>query len=386
MKIAILTSGGVDRSGVVNVVPCLLWLIERLVQAGDEVHVFALHQEPEPGTWRLHGATIHNAGYRRSARRMFAQLVAEHRHGSFDVIQSAWSVLAALIGGLAGRVLGVPSLVYLGSTELVRFPDIPTAQSSLTGRVALRLAMSLADRVVVPSGYMLELARRSGISATCAPLGVALDRWPPAPPRRRRPGAKPRMLHVGQIVPVKDHGTLIETAAALDARGIEFEIDVIGEDVAGDGAVRGRSEALGLTARLRFHGFVPHHELRPYFERSDLLIVTSRHEADPLVAVEAAVAGTPTVGTNVGHLAEWAPMAARVAPPRDSAALAQAIIDVLSDEDARMALACRAQERALAEHADLTTRRYREIYAAMSRARQKAPRPKAGPTVSGASP
>ena len=79
-------------------------------------------------------------------------------------------------------------------------------------------------------------------------------------------------------------------------------------------------------------------------------------------------------------------MAARVAPPRDSAALAQAIIDVLSDEDARMALACRAQERALAEHADLTTRRYREIYAAMSRARQKAPRPKAGPTVSGASP
>ena len=386
MKIAILTSGGVDRSGVERVVPCLLWLIERLVRAGDEVHVFALHQEPEPGVWRLHGATIHNAGYRRSGRRMFAQLFAEHRRGSFDVIQSAWSVLGNLIGGLAGRVLGVPSLVYLGSTELVRFPDIQTAQSALTGRIMLRIATSLADCVVTPSAYMLELARASSIAATRAPLGVALDHWPSAPPRRRRPGAKARLIHVGSIVPVKDHATLIETAAALEACGIEFEIDVIGEDVPGDGAVRRRAETLGLADRFCFQGFVPHHELRPYFDRADLLIVTSRHEADPLVAVEAAVAGVPTVGTNVGHLAEWAPVAARVAPPRDSAALAQAIIEVLADEDLRMALARAAQERALAAHADITTRRYREIYTEMSKAHRKAPRRRMGPAVSGTSP
>ena len=374
MKIAIVTSGGVDRSGVRHVVPCLLWLIERLVRDGDEVHVFALHQEPEPGVWDLLGATIHNAGNRHPGRRMFMQLVAEHRRAPFDVIQSAWSVLAALIGGLAGRVLGVPLLVYLGNTELVRFPDIQTAQSSLRGRTALRVATSLARRVVTPSGSMLELARGLGIPATRAPLGVALDRWPPAPPRRRDPHDKLRLLHVGSIVPVKDHGMLIETAAVLEARGVGFEIDVIGEDVAGDDAVRRRAEALGVADRIRFHGFVPHHELRPYFERAHLLIVTSRHEADPLVAVEAAVAGVPTVGTNVGHLADWAPLAARVVPVRDSAALAQAIIELSQDEDARMALALRAQEHALAEHADITTRRYRQIYAEMSEPRPRAAR------------
>ena len=317
---------------------------------------------------------------------MFAQLVAEHRRSAFDVIQSAWSVLSNLVGGLAGRILGVPSLVYLGSTELVRFPDISTAQSSFTGRLTLRVATALANRVVVPSTYMLELARRFGISATRAPLGVALDRWPPAPPRRRRSGARARLLHVGSIVPIKDHDLLIEAAAALEARGIEFEIEVIGEDVAGDGAVRRRADALGLQDRLRFRGFVPHHELRPHFDRADLLIVTSRHEADPLVAVEAAVAGVPTVGTKVGHLAEWAPLAARVAPPRDSAALAEAIMEVLSDEDLRMALAHGAQERALAEHADITTRRYREIYAEMSKARRRSPRHRTEPAVSGMSP
>ncbi len=385
MKIAILTSGGVDRGGTERVVPCLLWLIERLVHAGDEVHVFALCQEPEPGVWNLLGATIHNAGRRHSGRRMLMDLVAEHRRGPFDVIQSAWSVLAALIGGLAGQVLGVPLLVYLGNTELVRFPDIHTAQSSLRGRMALRVATSLAQRVVVPSAYMLELARRRGISATRAPLGVALDRWPASPPRRRDPSGNVRMIHVASIVPVKDHHLLIETAAALKARGIGFEIDVIGEDVAGDGAVRRRAEALGIADRLRFHGFLPHHELRPYFERAHLLIVTSRHEADPLVAVEAAVVGVPTVGTNVGHLADWAPLAARVVSPRDSAALAQAIVELSSDEDLRMALALRAQERALAEHADITTRRYRQIYADMAEARPRAPRRGTLPAVGGAS-
>ena len=62
MKIAILVAGGVDRSGVERVVPCLLWLIERLVHGGDEVHVFVFRTEPQPGTWQLCGATVHNAG------------------------------------------------------------------------------------------------------------------------------------------------------------------------------------------------------------------------------------------------------------------------------------------------------------------------------------
>ena len=51
VKIAILTPGGVDRDGRTKVIPVLLSLIERLVRQGDEVHVFALRQEPEPGRW-----------------------------------------------------------------------------------------------------------------------------------------------------------------------------------------------------------------------------------------------------------------------------------------------------------------------------------------------
>lgn len=373
MKIAILTSGGVDRGGEERVIPCLLWLIERLVQAGDEVHVFSLYQEPEPGTWPLRGATVHNAGSRQPARQMFRQLLAEHRRAPFQVIHASWSLIANLVGVMAGKVLGVPSLVYLGNTELAEIPDIPTPQASLQQRALLRLAVMTADRVATQSAPMVRQAERKGISAIRLPFGVALDRWPAAPPRFRAPNRPARLLHVGSIIPVKDHAMLLEAAASLRARGVDFEIDVIGEDVAGDGVVRLQAEAQGLAGRVRFHGFLPHNAMRPYFERADLHLVTSRHEAGPLVALEAAVAGVPTVGTSVGHLEEWSPLAARVVAPRDSAALCQAIVELLSDDGARLALAARAQERALAEDADVASRRFREVYAEMSDGLRRTP-------------
>src|SRR5689334_2443424 len=112
MKIALIVSGGVDKSGVNRVVPCLLWLIESLVRAGDEVHVFAVCQEPKPGCWQLLGATIHNAG--NSSLRLLMQFAAEHRRRRFDVTHTLWSAPANLAALLAKVFLGVPMLLYFG--------------------------------------------------------------------------------------------------------------------------------------------------------------------------------------------------------------------------------------------------------------------------------
>jgi glycosyltransferase involved in cell wall biosynthesis len=50
------------------------------------------------------------------------------------------------------------------------------------------------------------------------------------------------------------------------------------------------------------------------------------------VLLEAAVAGVPTVGTAVGHLAEWAPQAALTVPVGDWASLAHGIRRVMRDD------------------------------------------------------
>jgi glycosyltransferase involved in cell wall biosynthesis len=367
MKIAIVTAGGADPSGTERVIPCFLWLIERLAQGGDELHVFCLFHGKQPGTWSLLGATIHNAGGHQHCVRLFRQIVAEHRRSPFDVIHTLWSPRANLTAIAAAKWLNLPVLLYYGAGELGALPDTAFfgRQLSAKGRFLFQLAAAGADRIGAQSRYIVELARNRGVLAERIPLGVALDRWPPLAPRRRLQGAPARLLHVAAFTAVKDHAMLLDAVARLKAMGVAFELDLIGVDVPGDGAVQRRAANLGLSGQTHFHGFLHHHAQRPYFEAADLLVVTSRYEAGPLVVLEAAVVGVPTVGTNVGHLSEWAPVAARVVEPRDSAGLAQALAEILSNEDARLRLATQAQENALAENADVTARHFRQIYSEM---------------------
>src|SRR5262245_715622 len=118
MKIAIVTAGGADPSGTERVIPCFLWLIERLVRSGDEVHVFCLFHGQKVQTWSLLGATIHNAGGSRHMLRLFRQITGEHRRSPFDAIHTLWSVRANVVAIAVGRWLRLPVLLYFGAGEL----------------------------------------------------------------------------------------------------------------------------------------------------------------------------------------------------------------------------------------------------------------------------
>jgi len=363
VKIAILTPGGVDRSGTGRVIPCLLWLIERLAAAGDEVHVFAFSQEPEPGRWPLLGAQVHNAGRWPRSLRVARMLIAEHRRAPFDVLHAFWALPSGFVAALLGRWLRRPLLLTLPGGDVTFLPEIGYGSlGRRRDRLRVRIATAAASRITAPSGFLREQAMRAGVEAVVVPLGVALDRWPPRPPRGRDPDAPLRLLHVGSLNRVKDQGSLLEAAALLKRRRLCFLLDIVGEDTLG-GAVQRRATALGLDANVRFHGAVSHQALRPFMEQADLLVVSSRNEAGPVAVLEAAVAGVPTVGTNVGHIADFAPEAAVAVPVGAAAALADAIARTASDEPERLRLAGAAQARALARDADFTAAEFRRLYA-----------------------
>jgi glycosyltransferase involved in cell wall biosynthesis len=97
-------------------------------------------------------------------------------------------------------------------------------------------------------------------------------------------------------------------------------------------------------------------------ERADLHVLSSLHEAGPLVVFEAALAGIPTVGTRVGHVAEWDDVAASAVTPGDAPGLGAAIEALLGDETRRQRMARIAQARAVAEDADYTAARFLALY------------------------
>lgn len=362
MKIAILTPGGVDRSGTERVIPCLLWLIERLVRAGNDVHVFAFTQEPAPGSWPLLGSTVHNAGRRLTMMRALKMLRAEHRRGRFDVLHAFWAIPCGLVGAAAARLLRLPLVITLPGGDVAREPQIGYGgRVHLRNRLKLAIVAAAADAVTVPSEAMRRQAEAARVKALRLPLGVALDRWPRREPLEREPNAPLRLLYVGNLNAVKDPATLLRAAARLKVLGLPFELEIVGYDTR-DGADERMALALGLDCQVQFRGFLPHHELRPMFERADLLVVTSVHEAGPIVCLEAAIAGLPTVGTAVGHIADFAPAAAIAVGVGDWAALADAIRHLAENEPERLRLAHAAQVRAVREDADFTCGRFVDLY------------------------
>jgi glycosyltransferase involved in cell wall biosynthesis len=184
-------------------------------------------------------------------------------------------------------------------------------------------------------------------------------------PLRRSVGRPAHLVHVASLNRVKDQATLLRALAVLARRDASFEMDIVGEDTL-HGQIQRLAGQLGLSPRVRFHGFLTRQQLRPIVEAADLMLVSSRHETGPVAVLEAAVAGVPTVGTCVGHIAEWAPGAALAVPVGDEAAMAGAVAQLLEDEDLRLGIAREAQRRALAEDADYTAERFRALYARLA--------------------
>jgi glycosyltransferase involved in cell wall biosynthesis len=362
MRIALVVPGGVDRSGEYRVIPVLLALISRLAREND-LHVYALNQEREQSEWPLDGAMIHNIGPVRSRVRAIRAICNAHRESRFDVIQAIWSGACGMVAVAAARLLGIPSAVHIAGGELAAVKDIGYG-SALTwrGRAREALVLRAASAITAASEPILTSLSEVGLTAERLPLGVDLKAWPPRQPVRRSDARPAQLIHVASLNRVKDQPTLLKALALLRAAGSSFEMQIVGEDTLG-GEIQTLAAQLGLSDRVSFQGFLTQRQLRPHLETADILLMSSRHEAGPVVMLEAAAIGVPTVGTAVGHIAEWSPRAAVAVPVGDYTGLAGAIRDLLEDEDRRLRIASEALNRAVGEDADYTAQRFRALYA-----------------------
>src|SRR5262245_19466959 len=251
MRIALVVTGGFDPSGRQHVIPTLLALVERLSRR-HEVFVYVLRYLAQPSTYRMLGGTVRDLGRPSGIRHQYSRLIAAlNSDGPFDVLHAYWGVPAGLVTTLAGRRVGVPTVVTCDSGEFVALPEIGYGlQLRIRQRLAMRATARLASQLTVCSEYQARLAARHGWSTLTVPLGIDASAFVPAP---RTEGPPWRLLHVASLNPVKDHETLLRAFQLLLERGIDAHLDVVGEDTL-DGAVSRLATRLGVAPRVCFAG------------------------------------------------------------------------------------------------------------------------------------
>ena len=381
MRIALVVPGGVDRGGRERVIPALLWLIERLA-ADNEVVVVALGQEPVASRYQLLGATVVNVppearGPHRLARMIARAVHAIGSNGRPDVVHGLWASVSGLSAVLAARRYRVPSLVHVAGGELVALRELGYGGAlGRGGRLITSTTLRLAGEVTVASEWMAAHVRANGWRVDrIIPLGVDLARFASPPLGSVAPADRAdRLIHVASLNRVKDQATLLRAVALVHQSRPTLRVDIAGVDTL-HGAVERLAAELLPSGVVRFHGFVPSDELAPLYRAAALNVITSRHEAGPVAVLEAAVCGTATVGTAVGHVADLAARrepAAVAVPVGDHRALAEAIISLLADETRRDVLGKRAHRWACEHDADATAdaflSRYRVALARRRRA------------------
>lgn len=125
----------------------------------------------------------------------------------------------------------------------------------------------------------------------------------PTPESHPKVPGRMRVGFVGRVVPIKDVITLIR-AVGIAREQVDLEVWIIGpqdEDAAYAARCRALCASLGLESVIQFLGPQPVSQLYPQL---DVVLLTSLSEGQPLVILEAYIAGVPVIATDVGACRE----------------------------------------------------------------------------------
>lgn len=154
----------------------------------------------------------------------------------------------------------------------------------------------------------------------------------------------PYLLYAGTVRPQKNVPRLIEAFSVLRSELKKhphyrrLKLLIIGDEISKNPSVRLAVLHSRLEDSVRFLGFVPDETLRVFFEAAEAFVFPSLHEGFGLAPLEAMVAGTPVVASNVSALPEVLGDAALLVNPENVFEISRGIHEVLLDAELRASL------------------------------------------------
>lgn len=166
---------------------------------------------------------------------------------------------------------------------------------------------------------------------------------------------------VASFTPAKALHLFLEAAAT-----IAKEIPGVCFVIAGDGSLRPKLEAqaerLGIGSALRMLGW--RHDVPELLRTFDVFLLTSLWEGLPRSLVEAFLSGVPAVASHVDGIAEVVQEGRNgfLVPPRNTSAMAAAVIRLLKDEPLRQSMGEQARSSVDGFSVEKMLKDYSELY------------------------
>jgi glycosyltransferase involved in cell wall biosynthesis len=216
-------------------------------------------------------------------------------------------------------------------------------------------AIRQADHVVAVAPHVQDLVRSlvPGMAVDCVPNAVDVDRFQPGADRSLRlelgvGDDELVVLYVGGLVASKGLADLLVAFATVRSAVPQARLWIVGSG-AQEAELRQLADREGLAGHVAFLGV--RNDVERLYRAADLFCLPSHSEGLPLCVLEAMASGRACVGSDVPgitHLLDGG--CGIMVPVRDTAALADGLVDALRSPTLRESLGRFARRRVLERH------------------------------------
>jgi L-malate glycosyltransferase len=246
---------------------------------------------------------------------------------------SYWSfLLAPAPAWLFAKLRGKKTIINYRSGE---------ARDHLRRFRSAAFVLSRVDKIVVPSGYLVDVFREFGLPAEVVPNIVDLGQFH----YRERSPLRPHLVCTRGFSPYYSVDVVVRAFAEVRKQYPEAKLDLVGGGPL-EADIRQLVKDLKLTG-VNFTGVASRQEIGKYYEQADIFINASWLDNMPVSIIEAFAAGTPVVTTSpesMPYLVQHE-QTGLLSPVGDEKALAANVIRLLRDP----ALTARLAQNAHAE-------------------------------------
>lgn len=224
-----------------------------------------------------------------------------------------------------------PSSAIVGTFHIAPFSSLETAATRILGRV-LKKNLSLFDQIISVSTAAQDFAQKTfKVDSRVLPNVIDVQQFK----SNAQKNSKPTITFLGRLVERKGCEHIIRALAIMEKRHPQISYTF---RICSDGPDRKKLlelvRSLGLSCEFDFTGYVTEDEKKDYLAQSDIAVFPSTGgESFGIVLIEAMAAGSGVVigGRNPGYESVLGEIPESLVDPRDHAAFADKLAQILLD-------------------------------------------------------